>query len=246
MRCIGPVLAAALLLLPVSAQADLLVTISKSQQRLSVQVDGSEAYRWTVSTGRPGYSTPSGSFQPIRLERDWYSHKYDMAPMPWSVFFQGGYAVHGTMESRRLGRAVSHGCVRLRPDHAATLYALVQREGAEHTRIVVLDGPLPGAPRPALDARVAKLPPPRPAIEAPPARDRAVKPALVRAEPPSAPLARHTRKSVKPAPSVTVRHASLHERVRHAWGSPASEEARVLREREAWLRSLDRKYGITR
>src|SRR5690348_13474111 len=125
------------------ARADLLVSISKSQQKLSVTVDGQEAFRWSVSTGRRGYTTPSGTYAPIRLERHWYSHKYENSPMPWSVFFHRGYAVHGTMEAYNLGRPASHGCVRLRPDHARTLFGLVRRAGFNHTKIVVLDGPLP-------------------------------------------------------------------------------------------------------
>ena len=58
---------------------------------------------WTVSTGRDGYTTPSGSFRAIRLEEVYYSKKYDDAPMPNAVFFYGGYAIHGTFEERRLG-----------------------------------------------------------------------------------------------------------------------------------------------
>src|SRR3569623_1437249 len=121
MRCARvPAAAAALFMLapvvslPSPAHADIRITISKAEQRVVVDVDGSERYRWPVSTGRSGYSTPSGSFRPIRMERSWYSRKYDWAPMPHSIFFYKGYAMHGTLEERRLGRAASHGCVRLR------------------------------------------------------------------------------------------------------------------------------------
>ncbi len=128
------------------AQAELLVNISKSQQRLSVVVDGAEAYRWPMSTGRRGYETPAGSFHPVRLERHWHSHKYDNAPMPWSVFFYRGYAVHGTAEAYSIGHAASHGCVRLRPDNAATLFSLVRKRKASNVKLVVMNGPLPAAP----------------------------------------------------------------------------------------------------
>jgi lipoprotein-anchoring transpeptidase ErfK/SrfK len=111
--------------------------ISLSQQRMSVSVDGAQKYVWRVSTGKPGYRTPTGTFTPRRLERTWYSSKYDNAPMPYSVFFLGGYAVHGTNATGSLGRAVSHGCVRLAPGNAATLYSLVQKHGLGHARIVV-------------------------------------------------------------------------------------------------------------
>jgi lipoprotein-anchoring transpeptidase ErfK/SrfK len=50
--------------------------------------------------------------------------------MPHSIFFSGGYAIHGTYATGSLGRPVSHGCVRLSPGHAAMLYDMVRREGA--------------------------------------------------------------------------------------------------------------------
>jgi hypothetical protein len=129
--------------LSVSASAETVVTISKSQQRLAVTVDGAELYRWPVSTGRRGLDTPSGTFRPIRFERKWYSRKYDMSPMPYSVFFHGGYAMHGTYEKRRLGHPASHGCVRMLPVNAATLFDLLRKQGKGNARIVVTNGPLP-------------------------------------------------------------------------------------------------------
>lgn len=111
--------------------------VSLSQQRMRVSVDGAQRYVWAVSTGKPGYRTPTGSFTVKRLERSWYSRKYDNAPMPYSVFFLGGYAVHGTNATGSLGKAVSHGCVRLAPGNAAALYALAQQHGPGHVRIMV-------------------------------------------------------------------------------------------------------------
>ena len=145
MRCVGLILAA-VLASSVSAHADVNVTISKSQQQMLVSIDGGPTYRWPVSTGRPGYNTPNGSFNAIRLERVYFSKKYDDAPMPNSVFFYGGYAIHGTLEERRLGNAVSHGCVRLARDNAAVLYAAVQAHGMSRTHIRITDGPLYGGP----------------------------------------------------------------------------------------------------
>jgi hypothetical protein len=145
MRCVGLILLA-VLALPASALADVNITISKSQQRMAVSIDGGPAYVWPVSTGRSGYATPSGSFSAIRLERVYYSKKYDDAPMPNSVFFHGGYAIHGTFEERKLGHAVSHGCVRLSRAHAALLYAAVQAHGKSRTHIRITDGPIYGAP----------------------------------------------------------------------------------------------------
>jgi lipoprotein-anchoring transpeptidase ErfK/SrfK len=113
------------------------VNVDVGGQTMEVYVDGRLKHRWAVSTGRDGYDTPGGTYRPQRLEREWYSRKYDNAPMPNAVFFNGGYAIHGTTETRRLGRQASHGCIRLAPSNAARLYNLVESHGASRTRIVV-------------------------------------------------------------------------------------------------------------
>lgn len=110
--------------------------IDLSAQRMYVYVDGQRAYTWKVSTARPGYRTPVGTFRPKSLQKMHYSSKYDNAPMPHSIFFLGGYAVHGTYSIRSLGRPVSHGCVRLAPGNAARLYNMVAANRS-NSRIVV-------------------------------------------------------------------------------------------------------------
>lgn len=111
--------------------------IDLSDQRMRVYVDGARKYTWAVSTARSGYRTPTGTFRPTRLHVQWYSRKYDMAPMPHSIFFYGGYAIHGTDQIGSLGRPASHGCVRLHPDNARTLFNLVRSNGKANTRIVI-------------------------------------------------------------------------------------------------------------
>jgi lipoprotein-anchoring transpeptidase ErfK/SrfK len=132
------VLAAMLLspVLPVHA-ANLVASISISRQTMTVTQNGRVIHRWPVSTARKGYVTPRGSWRPTRMHRMWYSRKYDNSPMPYSVFYYGGYAIHGTNYVKRLGRPASHGCIRLQTANAATFYSLVQRHGRSDTRIVV-------------------------------------------------------------------------------------------------------------
>jgi hypothetical protein len=111
------------------AEARVRVHIDLSSQRMSVQ-SSSGSYVWPVSTARAGYSTPRGSYAPTSLQRMHYSKKYHNSPMPYSIFFRGGYAIHGTYATGALGRPASHGCVRLAPGNAAALFQMVQREGA--------------------------------------------------------------------------------------------------------------------
>jgi lipoprotein-anchoring transpeptidase ErfK/SrfK len=120
------------------------VTIDKSAQEMTVWVDGVEKYTWPVSTGRPGYATPSGTYTASSMNKIWYSKQWDNAPMPNAIFFtKKGHAIHGTNEVRNLGKPASHGCVRLSPKHAATLYKLVEEKGLKRTE-VVLTGATPG------------------------------------------------------------------------------------------------------
>lgn len=126
------------------ASANILVTIDKSSQQMSVAVDGAQRYVWPVSTGRPGYDTPSGTYKPNRMDADHYSQEWDNAPMPHAIFFDlDGHAIHGFFDVKHLGRAVSHGCVRLSPDHAQTLFNLVKAQGMGETKVVVA-GRTPG------------------------------------------------------------------------------------------------------
>ena len=121
------------------ASAGVVVTVDKDAQHLTVSVDGMTRYSWPVSTARWGYRTPVGSYRPERLERQWYSRKYDWSPMPHAIFFHGGYAIHGSYEVSRLGSPASHGCIRLAPANAATLFSLV-KANSNDTRIVITGG----------------------------------------------------------------------------------------------------------
>jgi hypothetical protein len=120
------------------ARADVVITVDKSTQLMTVQVDGATRWQWKVSTGRTGHDTPNGTFHALYLDANHHSKKYDDAPMPHSVFFTDlGHAIHGTDALRRLGTPASHGCVRLDPDNATQLFSLVAKEGVRNTTIVI-------------------------------------------------------------------------------------------------------------
>ena len=122
---------------PAIAQAQIVAKINLSSQRMDVYVDGAPRYNWPVSTARPGYRTPTGTFKPTALVRYHRSTIYSGSPMPYSIFFLRGYAIHGSYETKYLGRPASHGCVRLHPSNAAALYSLVQRQGLGNTLIKI-------------------------------------------------------------------------------------------------------------
>jgi lipoprotein-anchoring transpeptidase ErfK/SrfK len=139
MHCLSRVLVALVFALALikSASAAVVVEIDRAVQRMAVTVDGVPRYNWRVSTARRGYITPPGTYHPEMLARHWFSRKYYNSPMPHSIFFYGGFAIHGSYEISHLGRPASHGCVRLDPGNAAILFGLVQREGTAATTIVI-------------------------------------------------------------------------------------------------------------
>jgi lipoprotein-anchoring transpeptidase ErfK/SrfK len=124
---------------PPQAPKPLLVArVDISDQRMYVYLDEELIDTFKVSTARKGYVTPTGRYRALWLSRYHRSRKYDWAPMPFAVFFNGGYAVHATTDLRKLGRPASHGCVRLHPDNAQTFFQLVKDNGKENTIITVV------------------------------------------------------------------------------------------------------------
>jgi lipoprotein-anchoring transpeptidase ErfK/SrfK len=148
------------------AEAKLDILVDKATQRMLVIQDGYVRYIWPVSTGRDNMATPNGVYVPQRLERNWFSKAYYDSPMPYSIFFHNGYAIHGSYAIDRLGGPASHGCVRLHPYHAELLFDLVQQEGPDKTSIEVTDGGRPDEPPPLPEREIppgqAVSPPPRP------------------------------------------------------------------------------------
>jgi lipoprotein-anchoring transpeptidase ErfK/SrfK len=119
------------------------VTVSLSRQQMSFAAVTPDArrlnYTWSVSTGRKGYETPVGKYQPVWADAEHKSSIYEDAPMPFAVFFVGGYAIHGTTEVKHLGKPASHGCVRLDPANAEIFYNAVNAVGLFNTTIQIVD-----------------------------------------------------------------------------------------------------------
>jgi hypothetical protein len=157
---------AGLMLFAGAAQAKIAITVDKNAQLMTVAVDGVARYQWPVSTGNPSHETPNGTFQTFRMEADHYSKEFDDAPMPHSIFFtKVGHAIHGTESESRLGTPVSHGCVRLSRANAATLYALVAKDGVLNTTVTLTGSSqiaLARNPRTRPDTAVARRNPAQP------------------------------------------------------------------------------------
>jgi len=122
-----------------AVEEPLIASIDLSDQIMSVFVEGELRYSWPVSTGIKGFATPTGEWHAQWLSPDHHSSKYGWAPMPWSVFFYGGYAIHGTTEIDDLGERASHGCVRLHPDNAKIFFDLVVEYGLDQSLVRIVD-----------------------------------------------------------------------------------------------------------
>ncbi len=135
------------LLASAPCQATVRISVDLDAQRLTATRDDGGTVVWKISSGRPGYQTPTGHFSVMRLDADHYSDEYDQAPMPWAMFFSPrGLAIHGSYE-RGLGRPRSHGCVRLSVANAQKLFGWVEKEGAT----IDIHGGTPGIEAPSGD-----------------------------------------------------------------------------------------------
>jgi lipoprotein-anchoring transpeptidase ErfK/SrfK len=119
------------------AEADIVAQVSISKQTVTVTVDGAERYVWPISTARRGYVTPKGTFKVQSMHKMTYSRLFNNAPMPFTIFYDGHYGIHGTTDIKKLGQPASAGCVRLHPDNARILFDMVTERGPKNFQVLV-------------------------------------------------------------------------------------------------------------
>jgi len=119
--------------------SNLVARVILSEQTMHVFHGGKLLFEWPVSTARTGKTTPTGEWTAQWLSRNHRSSRYNNAPMPFSIFYSGHYAVHGTDQIAMLGQPASAGCIRLHPDNARILFDMAREAGLANTRIVVID-----------------------------------------------------------------------------------------------------------
>ena len=117
----------------------IIAVVDKSDQKLHLFENGLKKYTWDVSTARNGKVTPTGTWNAQWLSKYHKSSIYNNAPMPYSIFYDGNFAIHGTDQIGRLGTPASSGCVRLHPENAAVLFAMVEQAGKSNFAIKVVE-----------------------------------------------------------------------------------------------------------
>ena len=120
-------------------QGEVEVVVSLPQQRAYVYRGGALIGVSTVSTGRAGYETPTGTFNILQKARVHHSNLYEGAPMPFMQRLTwDGVALHA---GEIPGQPASHGCIRLPRAFAEHLFAATELGAAVH---VTDQAPSPG------------------------------------------------------------------------------------------------------
>lgn len=115
------------------------VEVDLSDKKLYAWEGDRKIYEFLISTGRPGYETPTGDYRVWRKVRSQRykggtpgtSGYYDLPNVPYSLFFGSnrldkwkGYALHGAYWHNDFGiKNRSSGCVNLAPMDAGRLYS---------------------------------------------------------------------------------------------------------------------------
>jgi hypothetical protein len=101
-----------------------MLIVNTTSQRAVLYRNGIPIAATTVSTGRPGYRTPTGVFTILQKHVEHYSSKYDNAPMPYMQRLTWtGIALHA---GQLPGYPASHGCIRLPTPFARLLYGVTR------------------------------------------------------------------------------------------------------------------------
>ena len=116
----------------------IIALVKIGDQKLQLYERGKFLIEWEISSARAGKVTPKGTWTAKWLSKNHKSSIYDGAPMPYSVFFNGDFAIHGTHQIDQLGEPASAGCVRLHPQHAKILFDLTMQYGVENTLIKIV------------------------------------------------------------------------------------------------------------
>lgn len=100
----------------------LTIEIDTKKRRLTLLDDGKPVKTYPVAVGKPATPTPAGHWF-ITHKTLWgtqFGGHFMRLSVPWGI-----YGIHGTNKPWSVGRAVSHGCVRMYNTHAAQLYGAV-------------------------------------------------------------------------------------------------------------------------
>lgn len=160
-----------------------IIVVSLEDRKLALVEDGQVKKVYTVAVGKPSTPSPVGTFTIERRVANPTYHHGDKTVLPgphnpvgtrWMGLSVHGYGIHGTNEPNSIGKAASHGCIRMAKDDLEEFYGLVavgdtvELVGQRNEETAQLFGnpQIPAAPmnaQPVLTAKVEPVTPPAPA-----------------------------------------------------------------------------------
>jgi lipoprotein-anchoring transpeptidase ErfK/SrfK len=137
------------------------IVVSLEDRKLALVEDGQVKKVYTVAVGKPSTPSPVGEFTIARrVANPTYSHNGKVVPAGpgnpvgtrWMGLSVHGYGIHGTNEPRSIGKAASHGCIRMAKADLEDLYpkapvgTAVELIGQRNEETARLFGPTPVIP----------------------------------------------------------------------------------------------------
>jgi lipoprotein-anchoring transpeptidase ErfK/SrfK len=119
---------------PTSPAPKRVIIVSLEDKKLALVEDGRVEKIYTVAIGKPSTPSPTGTFAIARrVKNPTYTHDgKTILPGPgnpvgtrWMGLSIKGYGIHGTNEPKSIGKAASHGCIRMAKKDLEEMYALV-------------------------------------------------------------------------------------------------------------------------
>jgi len=142
----------------------IVLVVSLADKRMAVVDHGAVRKVYTVAVGKPSTPSPTGTFRVVsRVANPTYYHKGKVVmPGPgnpvgnrWIGLSEKGYGIHGTNAPSSIGKAASHGCIRMNRLDLEELFAMlktgeaVEIVGEPNAETASLFGPKDGAAKPA-------------------------------------------------------------------------------------------------
>jgi lipoprotein-anchoring transpeptidase ErfK/SrfK len=125
---------AALLMATGEAMAQRRIVVSIPDRKLALVEDGRVVKIYPVAVGAAATPSPAGSYTVIERvpHPTWYGPRKVVPPGKgnplgprWIGLSRRGYGIHGTSQPRSIGRAASHGCIRMRNADVEELFAMI-------------------------------------------------------------------------------------------------------------------------
>ena len=105
------------------------IHVDLSEQTLVAYEGDTAVYATVISSGKEGYEPPTGLFE---VQQKYISTTmnatdpidgfYEVEEVPWTLYYHGGYALHGAYWHTDFGKVRSHGCTNVAPVDARWLY----------------------------------------------------------------------------------------------------------------------------